>query len=134
MQVLDGVAGQILAMKGDTLLGLDSNYTNPPDVAWPLTFADIGASVLLPLRYPSYTAEVREPKAVPAALPTDHSDAAARAQMSVPTHHIMYHQSRSSFRGSCLLHHRVVACFLHAEPTPRLPRQARALQNLKGII
>ncbi len=60
--MLDGVAGEILAMKGDTLLGLDTKYTNPPDVAWPLTFGNIAASVLLPLKYPDYTAEVNGPR------------------------------------------------------------------------
>ena len=59
MQILDGVAGEVLALKGDTLLGLDTNYTNPPDVTWPLTFGNLAASTLLPLRYPNYTAEVK---------------------------------------------------------------------------
>jgi len=58
MQVLDGTVGQILAMTGDTLGGLDTNYTNPPDVQWPMTYPYITASILLPLTYPDYTAEV----------------------------------------------------------------------------
>lgn len=73
MQVLDGVAGQILALKGDTLLGLDTNYTNPPDLAWPLTFGNLAASTLLPLRYPNYTAEVTIPHALRDLLTTLHT-------------------------------------------------------------
>ena len=134
MQVLDGVAGQILAMKGDTLLGLDANYTNPADVAWPLTFADIAASVLLPLKYPSYTAEVKEPKAASAALLTEHNDMAPRAQMSIPTHHDVTHQSKISVRGLCLFYHYSLACSLHVALIPRLPGAACALQDLKHCI
>ena len=58
-QVLDGTAGQIIATSGDSLMGLDSRYTSPPDVQWPLTFGNMAANVMLPLAYPSYTPEVR---------------------------------------------------------------------------
>ena len=58
-QILDGTAGQIISTRGDSLVALDSRYTNPPDVQWPLTFGNIAANVMLPLTYPNYTPEVR---------------------------------------------------------------------------
>ena len=57
-QILDGVAGEILETNGDTLVGLDTRYTNLPDTQWAVTFPLMAGNVLLPLTYPDYTPEV----------------------------------------------------------------------------
>ena len=57
-QGLDGTVGQVISTSGDSLVALDSRYTSPPDVQWPLTFGNMAANVMLPLTYPNYTPEV----------------------------------------------------------------------------
>ena len=58
-QVIDGVFTRVIQMSGDAMVDLDRNYGLPPNFQYPPTFYTMAASVLLPLKYPLYTPEVR---------------------------------------------------------------------------